>query len=164
MAEYDDRYVVSNGDQTYTVIKTLESGGSFHDAMRLHEYEPDEPNYTPRITGIVSLRSGEDPVAVIAVLRESDHGEKCDRLFYEYGALYPGYGYYVTTYTGDGDPLPAFRGEPYILPLGEDAEGIACDLWNHLDPDNRVAIAVKLINQRSGGTKIHIINQYKQVS
>ncbi len=160
MAEEEDLYVVSNGNQTDTVTAYDRTMLSFHDALLVREYEPDDPNFTSRITGIVTLRD-DKYVAAISVLRRSPADQSCDRLLYEYGSLCPGFGYCVTTYAGDGDPLPAFRGEPYPLPIsGADAHEIADEFWDYLNAENRVALVVKTIHQKSGETSIAIINKH----
>jgi IMP cyclohydrolase len=159
MAEIDGLYVVSNGDQTDTVIEADEEGEDLYIAMLTRTYEPDAPNYTPRITALCSLRE-ISPYAEISMLRRSKLGEGCDRHFWRYEQFQPGLGYGITTYTGDGDPLPAFQGEPYLLPLLGGIERMALLLWDALDSKNRVSLAVKMINIEQMTSRIHIINQY----
>jgi hypothetical protein len=152
----NDFYVVSNGSQTDTVIDTLKNKGTFQDAMGKHKYEPDTPNFTPRITAICAR--GVEPVAIISILRKSPWGDACNRIFYCYEELGHGFGFCMHTYSGDGNPLPAFHGEPYVVPLPGDTKDIAHVFWDSLNEENRVALAVKSIHFTSGESSIYIIN------
>ncbi|HTW96273.1 MAG TPA: IMP cyclohydrolase [Candidatus Methylomirabilis sp.] len=164
MAEFDKLYVVSNGDQTETVISTDKKGMFFEQGMRCRDYEPDAPNYTPRITAIFSRKLGY-PAAEILVLKKSEFGIGCDRFLYRYEEFHPGLGRCVTTYSGDGDPLPSFCGEPYLLPLHGDIDEVARTIWSALDTANRVALAVKFIDKEGKEPSvIKIINAYRAVA
>ncbi len=158
------RYIVSNGDQTDTVVDEMGFFGcpSLDLALRERQYEPDPPNFTPRITAMSELfRDGSNRLE-ISVLRKSLFGDGCDRYAYVLGAV-PGFGYCVTTYTGDGDPLPSFSGDPMLMPLVGGIGVIAADYWEALDKDNRVSLAVKMIEISGGRSEIRIINKYAQV-
>jgi IMP cyclohydrolase len=159
MREKGLNYVVSNGDQTDTVISSLiPSTFSLDLALRGREYEPDKPNFTPRITAINSIAKGRTEL-FMSLLRKSLFGEGCDRFTYELTPA-PGFGYCITTYTGDGDPLPPFAGEPVLMPLVGGIKKIANDYWAALNEENRVSLAVKSIQISSGNSSIHIINKY----
>lgn len=162
MRELKDDYVVTNGDQTDTVVQGLLVGVGFSQSLNTRLYEPDRPNYTPRISAICSLREGV-PVLEISLLKRSAFGMGCDRQTYRYESLKPGYGFCVTTYECDGDPLPSFRGEPRLMPLVGSAEQIADDTWQSLNVENRVALAVKMIDIAGGASTITIRNQYQKV-
>ena len=159
----DSVYVVSNGKQTtaivedsdlYTPIDTM-----FDDEWK---YEPDGPNFTPRITGICGFEDDEKAMGQIILLRKTpeEGSMECDRNVFHYGRLYPEIGHCVTTYEGDGKPLPPFSGEPFILPLTGDIEEIANTLWNALNEDNRVSLAVKVIHADGTFEPARIINKY----
>lgn len=158
------RYVVSNGDQTDTVVDEMCFFGcpSLDLALRGRQYEPDKPNFTPRITAMSELFDDGRHRLEISVLRKSPFGDGCDRYAYDLGVV-PGFGYCVTTYTGDGDPLPSFSGDPILMPLVGGIEKIANDYWAALNEENRVSLAVKSIHISSGHSSIHIINKYTQV-
>ena len=160
MAEQSGLFVVSNGDQTDTIIKA-DGVLSFYQAMLRRQYEPDEPNFTPRISGIVCIR-GHKHIAELSVLRRSPFCSACDRNLYSFEALMNGLGHCITTYTGDGNPLPSFQGEPFLLPLKGNCQEIAESIWEALDEDNRVSLAVKLILS-SGDSHTHVINKYEVV-
>jgi hypothetical protein len=153
-------YPVSNGHQTDTVVDEV-----FSKAMDRWSHELDAPNFTSRITA-VSLwgitRNNSAPSVKISILRKSSWSDACDRLLYEMNDLGKGFGYCVHTYMGDGDPLPAFRGEPYLLPFVGDVESVANDYWALLNPENKVSLAVKFI-PKVGPSQIVIRNKYEKV-
>ena len=162
MRELSGAYIVTNGDQTDTIYQTLAHGGTFEQALSTRNHEPDPPNCTPRISGLFDLRSGT-PIAKLSVLKASCFGpESSLRAYYQLDKFSPGLGHCVTTYMGDGDPLPPFEGEPYVLPLTGDAEAIADSLWDALDNDNKVSLAVKTIAPLSGTPRIVLRNKYEQ--
>lgn len=162
MMECDGRYVVSNGSQTDDIANNKSWRYSFHDALSRWQYEPDAPNFTPRISCMCAL-AGNAPLAQLSVLRKSPLSETCDRAFYVYSEFPKGYGYCITTYTGDGNPLPSWRGDPLLVPLYGDTETIAEDYWGALNEDNRVSLAVKFIPMDGSKSTIHIINKYAKV-
>jgi hypothetical protein len=145
-------YVVSNGHQTEEAMLKLEH-------LRNWEYEPDHPNYTPRITGVFSF---PEKIAKISILKKSPLDATCDRYFYELTVSEPGLGYCVTTYKEDGNPLPPFEGDPYLLPLKGGLKEVGERIWENLDEKNRVCLAVKFIELQTGFSSIYIINKYKK--
>ncbi len=150
-------FVVSNGSQTDDVTQEMED--NLLKALRNYQYEPDEPNFTPRITGTFILDSTKYR-ADIAILRRSPFGVACERALYQYQEIEPGYGYCVTTYQGDGNPLPSFIGEPLLVPIFENVAETTTTYWNHLNPDNRVSLVGKWINRRGGDFDVQIINRF----
>lgn len=153
--------VVSNGHQTDDVANRIMNGESSRRIMREWEYEPDIPNFTPRITA-VSYWLSREPRAWMSILRKSPWSDLCERNLYE-PAMYPGFGHCITTYSGDGDPLPPFQGDPLLMPLeSNSASQVAFDYWKALNAENRVALAVKFI-PRTGHSRIIIINKYEKV-
>lgn len=150
-------HVVSNGDQTDTIT---EGNGTdnFEMAMRRREYEPDEPHYTARISSASSVFAS-GVCTRIGVLSRSALG-RCDRTTYLYDTLPTGYGFCMHTYAGDGNPLPTFRGPPFILPLNGDIHRVSKFYWNVLNKDNRVALVTKFIHIESGRSRVHIINRF----
>lgn len=154
------KYVVSNGHQTDTVLETMAKVGlaGFVPGLADWQYEPDKPNYTPRITGAISLDSGWR--ADFSVLSRLSDGA-CKREHFYIGDLQPGYGSCLTTYTGDGNPLPSFTGAPYALPLeGSTPDEVADAYWCCLNEPNRVALAVKLIDIDTGVSTVTLRNKY----
>lgn len=156
---HQDVHVVSNGDQTDTVVAFVKSGRSWSDALMTRTFEPDAPNFTPRITGIMDLRA---PWAyALSILKSQDGNElHCLRHFYYFDKAIAGYGHCIHTYQGDGNPLPSFSGEPYIMPVPDDAEQ-ACQLyWSLLNEENRISLLAKYIDISNGAFEIRIINRH----
>ena len=157
MAEGDGCQVVTNGAQTDVIA--LDG----IDELDHWKYEPDNPNFTPRISGIIRYLPDGATETRLVILRKSPFGEGCDRHSYSYGEISPGYGYFVSTYSGNGEPLPSFRGEPWIMPIcSDDPAQIAAMYWAALDRDNRVALAVKVILPTLP-SEIYIINRHEVV-
>jgi hypothetical protein len=154
---------VSNGSQTDAIIRDIQKNILFFLILRDYRYEPDAPNYTPRISAIC-WRDGEEPIAQISILRKSPTDMSCIHTLMSYEAFTPGFGYCVTTYQRDGNPLPAFEGEPYPVPLYGNIDDILTLYWDMLNPDNRVSLAVKFIPRDGTPSVIKIINKYKKVS
>jgi IMP cyclohydrolase len=140
---------VSNGDQTTTLYNALRDGIGFRSALATREREPDAPNFTPRISAMLDFRGGE--IVHLSLLKANpfDPGET-DRITVNPAPPPAGFGYGLTTYMGDGSPLPSFTGDPLLLPLGGSPQAILDAYWEALDSDNRVALAVKQI--KSDGT------------
>lgn len=159
--------VVSNGAQTDAAVTGIESGKTLLESLRDYDYEPDDPIFTPRITassvwqwkGVGSYH----PTAEIALLRKAANSRLSDRNLYTYVALQAGFGHCITTYQGDGEPPPAFEGEPCLVPLAGDAGQIAHAYLSALDGPNFVALAVKFIPQH-GRSEIVIVNTRTKVS
>ena len=154
---FDSSTIVTNGDQTDTIYEHLTAKSGFEDALRVRGYEPDAPNYTPRISAITA----EDGSYKLSILKRDPEGsDECQRFFYEYQAV-PGRGHFISTYQGDGDPLPSFKGEPVSiatdLPLGEFAER----LWASLNPHNKVSLFVRSVCQSSGKMETLIYNKHE---
>ncbi len=162
MAEKDLRYVVSNGHQTMAVIYGPTERGILS-LLKTWSYEPDAPNFTPRITASIFLgEDSENYTAEMAVFRKDGQNETCLKVPHLVN-LKPGLGYCITTYSGDGDPLPSFSGQPYLLPLSGNADDILETFWGALNEDNRVSLAVKFIEIATGTSKTSVVNQYSQV-
>lgn len=152
-------HVVSNGDQTDTVVESEHD--CLLDALTLREYEPDKPNYTPRITGQCAWSNGAATME-FSLLRKSPTSDSCDQAFYRYKKVTPGYGYGIHTYMGDGAmSLPPFQGEPILLPLFMGGiVDITETYWDMLNPEHRVSLVVKFISVGGGVPQVLIRNKY----
>ena len=155
----DGTTIVTNGDKTDTVSDAFRSGGSWVRALRTREFEPDGPNYTPRISGMVR----PDGSYRLAILKSADGDPACcRRFFYEYDAPIAGQGHFISTYQTDGDPLPSFEGEPRTVELGDEtAAALADRLWNSLNADNKVSLFVRTIDLTTGQTDTAIKNKHQ---
>ena len=157
-----DDHIVTNGDQTDTVYAALETGGTFAGALRTRTFEPDAPNWTPRISGVMNVGE-EGPAYKLSILKSgSPEGAVCLRQFFEYQPL-AGVGHFIHTYQGDGEPLPSFSGEPVAVAVPESAEEFAENLWNALNWDNKVSLFVRYIDLTSQETEDIIMNKYEEV-
>lgn len=137
--------IVTNGDQTRTIHDALAAGGSFASALMTRDREPDAPSYTPRISGMLDL-SGAEPSVQLAILKaDRCDPARTDRAFFCPPPPTAGIGYGLTTYMGDGNPLPSFTGDPLLLPCVGTPVEILDAYWNALDDDNRISLAVKSV-------------------
>jgi hypothetical protein len=159
MLELPGVHIVTNGDQTRTICDEIASGGTFESALATREREPDAPNYTPRISGLIDLR-GAKPAFALSILKANPADpDRTDRTTFRPAPPPPGLGLALTTYEGDGDPLPSFRGEPLWLLLEGEPEALGGRYWEGLDADNRVALAVKRIPASGGPAEIFLWNR-----
>ncbi|MCP5043670.1 MAG: inosine monophosphate cyclohydrolase, partial [bacterium] len=159
MLEGDRTYDVSNGDQTRTIQDELARGGSFDSALATREREPDAPNYTPRISAIVDLRS--EPAFAMSILKASAiDPEQTDRTTFRPARPRPGLGWLLTTYQGDGSPLPSFAGDPLVVPCAGAPADVIERYWKALDADNRISLAVKHIADDGSATSLVVENRY----
>ena len=149
-----DKTIVTNGDQTDTIYDFMKNGKTFADGLRTREYEPDEPNFTPRISGVVDLENGFS--YKLSILKYNNGN--CQRNFFEYEDGVAGKGHLIHTYKTDGNPIPTFEGEPREIELDNDFEQFTNDLWTSLDNENRVSLFVRYINLKDKSEKTKIIN------
>ncbi len=153
-------HVVTNGDQTDTICDSMESGGSFEAALNTRTYEPDEPNYTPRISGVVNLDDKTHAYQLCVLKTVAGNPDWCSRQYFGYETAIPGSGHCITTYRDDGDPLPSFEGEPIAVELLDEI-GETCDFyWDLLNDDNKVSLLVKFIDLSTKETSLKIANKY----
>ncbi len=149
--------VVTNGDQTDTIRDGLLSGQVFAQPLRTRTFEPDPPNYTPRISGLVH----RDGSFALSILKSAEGDPSCCcRYFFGYDAPRPGEGRFLHTYLGDGNPLPSFEGEPKLVEISApDARSLADELWESLNADNKVSLFVRYIDLETGTTSDCIRNK-----
>jgi IMP cyclohydrolase len=153
-------FIVSNGDQTRTIYEALHKGIPVHEALSKREREPDTPNFTARISGILDLSTETANISLHILKANIFNPDHTDRYYYHPSILQEGYGFGLTTYQNDGDPLPCFSGDPLLLPIKGTAEEILETYWNALNSENRVALAVKEIIYNGQESRILIRNQY----
>lgn len=156
-------HIVTNGDQTNTVYDFMKDGKTFEDGLRTRTFEPDGPNWTPRISGVVSVEAGRASYK-LSILKSADgNGESVRRYFFEYPQPVAGEGHFIHTYKCDGSPIPSFEGEPEKVAICEDEQEFAVQLWNNLNADNKVSLFVRCIDLASGESHDQIINKYDPV-
>ncbi len=160
MLELPGVYLVSNGDQTRTIYNALRVGGTFDGALLTREREPDAPNYTPRISAMLDLRV-KTPHLLLNILKANKANPQLTDHFTYRPALPPaGLGYCITTYLGDGSPLPSFEGDPRLMPLTGSAEQILDAWWAALNPGNRISLAVKWIPAHGEVARLIVCNRF----
>ena len=164
MRQFRRHHVVANGDQTDTIMEHLQQGSTFKAALDTRTYEPDGPNFTPRISAMVTTETPEVPFSISVIRREAGSDQPVRQLYTGFldKVLAHGTGLCVHTYLQDGNPLPSFNRNPYGVPLGKDSRDTAGMYWNSLDADNRVALAVKQIGIADGSVSFSIINRLER--
>jgi len=156
-----NKTIVTNGDQTDTIYALMDKQYTFEQALRTRTFEPDAPNYTPRISGILHVDNGDYNYAM-SILK-SNHGnpESCDRFTFAYHHPAAGEGHYIHTYMKDGNPLPSFEGEPAWVHISGDIDTFAKLIWDNLNADNKVSLFVRYIDIATGKYESRIINKNK---
>ena len=163
-----NKTIVTNGDQTDTIYEGLDRQFTFEQSLRSREFEPDAPNYTPRISGVMHIEAGAKSVYNYAMsILKSNHGDpsSCLRYTFAYEKPAAGEGRFISTYMGDGNPLPSFEGEPRALEFAEDftkdIDTFADRIWDALNEDNKVSLFVRFIDLATGAAQTRIINKNK---
>ncbi|HDR6319022.1 TPA: inosine monophosphate cyclohydrolase [Bacillus thuringiensis] len=158
---YNDIHIVSNGDQTDTIYDLLRSDESFETALNKRKFEPDFPNLTPRISGMMDLNNKKSAYQ-LSILKSIDNNPNyCIRNFYNYEKGVPGVGHCLHTYSGDGNPLPSFTGEPFEVKLFDNIKEVGSFYWSALNEVNKISLLVKSIDIENKSTEIFIINKNK---
>ena len=152
--------IVTNGDQTDTIYDGLDAQLTFEQALRARQYEPDGPNYTPRISGVVHLTGGGFNYA-LSILKSADgNPDGHHRYTYSYSPALPGEGHFISTYMGDGNPLPSFEGEPRRVSVGDDLEAFTREVWEAMNADNKVSLFTRFIDLETGSYESRIVNRH----
>lgn len=155
---FENKLIVTNGDQTDTIYEGLKDGKSFTDSLTAREFEPDAPNLTPRISGMLTFEN-DDFTYQMSILKSIDaEGSDCAR----YGFSYPskaGLGHFIHTYVCDGNPIPTFQGEPERVMIDSDIDAFTDKLWNALDSDNKISLYVRYIDLKTGKAENRMINK-----
>ncbi|MCD8196802.1 MAG: IMP cyclohydrolase [Lachnospiraceae bacterium] len=155
----DDRTIVTNGDQTDTIYDGLQKGLSFEQSLRSRCFEPDAPNYTPRISGILEIKNGTFDYAMSILKSNDGDPDSCQRFTFSYENPKAGEGHFLHTYLHDGNPLPSFAGEPKTVAIPDDIDALAELLWNSLNADNKVSLFVRSICIADGTYETRIVNK-----
>jgi hypothetical protein len=156
---YQNAHIITNGDQTDTIFDSLQKGGTFESALDTRTFEPDAPNFTPRISGIIDLDSFN--AYQLSILKSTaNDGRYINRHFFNYQNVIPGVGHCIHTYVGDGNPLPSFKGEPYPVRLFNELSETAQSYWKILNPENKIALMVKFINIQTQKVAVEIFNKH----
>lgn len=151
--------IVTNGDQTDTIFDGLKNGLSFEQSLRSRKFEPDAPNYTPRISGSMELRDGKYRYAMSILKSNNGNPDACNRFAFYYNNPIPGEGRFIHTYMHDGNPLPSFEGEPKPVEVMEDIDEYTQMIWTNLNEENKVSLFVRYIDIATGETETRIVNK-----
>lgn len=156
-----NKTIVTNGDQTDTVYEGMEKGLTFEQSLRSREFEPDGPNYTPRISGIMQVEDGTFHYAMSILKSNNGNPESCSRYTFTYENPIAGEGHFIHTYMHDGNPLPSFEGEPKLVAVPNDIDDFTKNVWESLNEENKVSLFVRFIDIATGEYETRIINKNK---
>lgn len=156
-----NKTIVTNGDQTDTIYELMDKQQTFEQALRTREFEPDAPNYTPRISGILHVENGRYNYAMSILKSNQGNPESCCRYTFAYENPTAGEGHFIHTYRCDGNPLPSFEGEPKRVEVTDDMEQFTDMLWSSLNEDNKVSLFVRYIDIATGAYESKIVNKNK---
>ena len=151
--------IVTNGDQTDTVYQGLESGMSFEESLRSRKFEPDGPNYTPRISGVICVENGRFDYAMSILKSNNGNPDACLRYTFSYENPAAGEGHFIHTYMHDGNPLPSFEGEPKLVGISGGIDEFTENLWKCLNEENKVSLFVRYIDIATGTYETRIVNK-----
>ena len=151
--------IITNGDQTDTIYEGLKAGKSFEESLRTRQFEPDAPNYTPRISGIMDVDGGKFSYALSILKSDNGNPEECNRFTFSYDNPLAGEGHFIHTYMKDGNPLPSFEGEPKFVGIEGDFETFSKKLWDSLNLDNKVSLFVRFVELGTGEVRTKIFNK-----
>ncbi len=154
-----DVTIITNGDQTDTIYDALEAGKTFEEALRSRTFEPDAPNFTPRISGVVEPKADRYRLSIL----KSADGDPAStrRYFFDYDAPRPGEGHFIHTYQQDGNPLPSFEGEPVPVTIEGDLETFSWTVWDNLNADNKVSLFTRSIDLETGAVTSLLFNKHQ---
>lgn len=159
-----NKTIVTNGDQTDTIYELMDKQQTFEQSLRTREYEDDQPNYTPRISGIMHVENGSYNYAM-SILKSADgNPDSVERFTFTYTNPLNGIGHFIHTYKANENPLPSFEGEPKKVEIPNDIDEFTSNLWNALNDDNKVSLFVRYIDIETGKATSKIINKYTKIN
>ena len=158
--QFENSLIVTNGNQTDTIYDGLKAGLSFQKALERREFEPDAPNFTPRISGMLTFENGGFDYQMSILKSAAEKGSACARYTFSYPAL-PGLGHFLHTYVQDGNPIPTFQGEPERVAIGNDIDEITAEIWDSLNADNKISLYVRAVSLKTGETESRLVNKNK---
>lgn len=154
-----NKTIVTNGDQTDTIFDGMDKQMTFEQSLRSREFEPDGPNYTPRISGVMHLENGRYNYAMSILKSDNGNPDSCNRYTFAYENPAAGEGHFIHTYMCDGNPLPSFEGEPKLISIPNEIESFTELLWDNLNDDNKVSLFVRYIDIETGTYETKIVNK-----
>lgn len=158
--KYENKLIVTNGDQTDTIYEGLKNGKCFRKSLMSREFEPDSPNFTPRISGILEFADGDFTYSMSILKSIDENGSDCARYCFDYPSK-AGLGHFIHTYVCDGSPIPTFQGEPERVAVDSDIDVFTDKLWNALDENNKISLYVRYTDLASGKEENRLVNKNK---
>ncbi len=159
---FGSKTIVTNGDQTDTIFEAFQKGKGFAKALRTRTFEPDSPNFTPRISGVVKVKQGAMSYKLSILKSDGGNEQSAERFFFEYPQPVAGEGRFIHTYQCDGTPIPSFAGEPERVKLSGDIDTFTTMVWNSLDENNKVSLFVRYIDLKTEKVQDRIVNKYEK--
>ena len=156
-----NKTIVTNGDQTDTIYEGMDNQLTFEQSLRSREFEPDVPNYTPRISGIMHVENGKYNYAMSILKSNNGNPKSCNRYTFAYENPVEGQGHFIHTYMHDGNPLPSFEGEPKLIEINGNIDEFTDMIWTNLNEDNKVSLFVRFIDIETGEYETRIVNKNK---
>lgn len=153
----DNKLIVTNGNQTDTIYNFLNNNKSFEDALETRSFEPDSPNFTPRISGLLEFKDNNFKYKMSILKSIDDIGSSCSRYTFSYNSI-NGLGHFIHTYNCDGTPLPSFTGEPERIKIPNNIDSFKNLIWNNLNTENRISLYVRYVNLQNGNIENRLVN------
>ena len=160
ITSYKNHLIVTNGDHTDTIYDGIKQGKSFSEALKSRKFEPDSPNFTPRISGIVNFNDGDFDYEMSILKSADEKGTACNRFTFSYNPI-AGLGHFIHTYMTDGNPIPTFCGEPERVKIPNDIDEFTDKLWSALNKENKISLYVRYVNFKTGKAEDRLINKNK---
>ena len=157
---YENKLIITNGDQTDTIYEGLREGKGFFKSLKSRCFEPDAPNFTPRISGMLTFKDSDFSYKMSILKSADEKGTACNRYLFDYTAV-AGMGHFLHTYECDGDPVPTFQGEPERVQIPDDIDVFANTLWENLNESNKISLYVRYIDLKTGKEENRLINKNK---
>ena len=155
---HENKMIVTNGDQTDTIYEFVKEGKCFKHALKTREFEPDFPNFTPRISGMLTFKENDFKYQMSILKSADEKGSACNRYFYEYAPL-NGLGHFIHTYVCDGNPIPTFQGEPERVKIPNNIDDFTNEIWTSLNESNKISLYVRYVDIESGVYENRMINK-----
>lgn len=155
---YENKLIVTNGDQTDTIYDGFKAGKDMRESLKTRCFEPDGPNFTPRISGVMEFSDGDFSYSMSILKSADEKGSACNRFTFDYSPL-SGLGHFIHTYVTDGNPIPTFQGEPERVFIPDDIDLFTREIWDNLNADNKISLYVRYINLSDGKTENRLINK-----
>lgn len=158
--QYENNLIVTNGDQTDTIYDGIKEGKTFNKSLEVREFEPDAPNLTPRISGMLTFENNDFSYQMSILKSIDEEGSDCAR----YGFSYPskaGLGHFIHTYVCDGNPIPTFQGEPERVAIENDIDAFTNKIWSSLNENNKISLYVRFVNLENGEVVNRLVNKNK---